>query len=501
MKMEIISWVWTTGATLLAWYFLLNTLGRRINEWYYDFKLGDKHRLLPPGDMGWPLLGKTLHYFKHPHLFVHNLVSKYGEIGMYKTHLFMKPTIMVCSLEASRRVLTDDKNFRSSYPETAITVVKTILSEVSSEDHKRFRRLVTSPILGYNALAMFLERIEDIVVNSLQRMANDSIQHPIEVITETKSLSMRVILHIFMGSKDQNIIKQVEHLFSDIDDALFSWPINLPGFSYYKALKNRKKMEKIVGSFVQDRKMMLKNGEVLSEKKDLVDVLLELEDVNGRKLKDEDIVDLLILFLIAGQQTTASTIMWAMIYLTNNPLVFKKAKEEQEEIMKSRSPSQQYISIEEIKKMVYLSKVVNEVLRVTDFSFLLFREATADVNINGYTIPKGWKAVILPKTCHMSSQYFTNPKNFDPSRWDDDNNNNNNNANREAFIPFGAGTRMCAGRDLTKIEMLIFLHHFVLNYKFEQINPECPVSYLPLPVPKDNCLAKVAKVSMEYLCA
>ncbi|QHO44902.1 Beta-amyrin 11-oxidase [Arachis hypogaea] len=348
MKMEIISWVWMSGATLLAWYFLLNTLGRRLNEWYYDFKLGDKHRLLPPGDMGWPLLDNTWHYFKHPHLFMDNLLSKYGGNGMYKTHLFMKPSILVCTLEDSRRVLSDDKNFRLAYPETAITVVKTILYEVSNEDHKR-----------YNALAMFLERIEDIVVNSLQVMADNSMQQPIEVFKETKSISMRVILHIFMGSYNEKIINQVEHLFGHINDALFSWPIYLPGFSYYNALQNRKKVQKIVKSVVEDRKTMLKNGEMLSEKKDLVDVLLELEDVNGRKLKGEDIVDLLILFLIAGHLSTATVMMWAMIYLSNNPLAFKKAKEEQEEIIKSRPPSQQYLSIEEIKQMVYLTKDIS----------------------------------------------------------------------------------------------------------------------------------------------
>ena len=70
---------------------------------------------------------------------------------------------------------------------------------------------------------------------------------------------------------------------------------------------------------------MIKNGPVM-EKKDLVDVLLELQDVNGRKLKSEDIVDLLILFLFAGHATIASVMMWAMVYLTQNPQILKKAK-------------------------------------------------------------------------------------------------------------------------------------------------------------------------------
>ena len=71
--------------------------------------------------------------------------------------------------------------------------------------------------------------------------------------------------------------------------------------------------------------MMIKNGEVV-EKKDLVDILLELEDENGRKMEGEEIVDLLILFLLAGHASTATSIMWAMVHLTRNPQILKKAK-------------------------------------------------------------------------------------------------------------------------------------------------------------------------------
>ncbi|MED6132686.1 hypothetical protein PIB30_021168 [Stylosanthes scabra] len=98
------------------------------------------------------------------------------------------------------------------------------------------------------------------------------------------------------------------------------------------------------------------------------------------------------------------------------------------------------------------------------------------------------EVILWPLACYKDPQYFPNPKEFNPSRWDD------NNA-KEAFLPFGAGIRQCPGRDIARVEILIFLHHFVLNYKLEQINPEFPISYLPVPVPKDNCLAKLIKVS------
>ncbi|MED6147185.1 hypothetical protein PIB30_041768 [Stylosanthes scabra] len=505
IKMEVvISWVlWTmmmSGATLLACYFVVKTMGRRLNEWYYDFKLGDKRRFLPPGDMGWPLIGKTLFFIKdlrsgdsYPDLFINHLVFKYGKIGMYKTHLFMNPGIFVCTLDASRKIMSDENNFKLGYPETTLTVTQSPLTNVSGEEHKRFRRLIIAPILGYNSLAKFLDPIEEIVIESLKGMASRSTEQPIMLIKETMALSLRIIVHIFIGSyHHHDTIKQVEHLLHAVDDALFSMPINFPGFPYYKALKNRKKVEEILKSIVEERKVMIKNGSEVTEKKDLVDILLEVEDVNGRKLKGEDIVNMLITLFLAGHAGTATALMWSVIFLTKNTFAFQKAKEEQEEILKSRPPSQKHLSIEEIKKMVYLKKVFNEVMRVTEWAIPFCREAITDVNINGYIIPKGWRVFIWPRICHLSSEYFSNPKDFNPSRWDKEDFTKGG-----AFFPFGVGTRMCVGRDLLKVEMLIFLHHFVLNYKFEQINPECPLSYMIAPLPKDNCLGKVTKVSME----
>ncbi|MED6170635.1 hypothetical protein PIB30_032919 [Stylosanthes scabra] len=497
---EVISWVlWfmmMSGATLLACYFVVNTMGRRLNEWYYDFKLGDKRRLLPPGDMGWPLIGKTMFFIKHlrsgcthPDLFINDLLFKHGKIGMYKTHLFMNPGIFMCTLEASRKVLSDDNKFKLGYPETTLTMIQSPLTNVSSEEHKRFRRLVMAPILGYNSLNKFLNPIEDIVIESLEGMRSRSTKQPIMLINETMDLSLRVIVHIFIGTyHHHDTIKHVEHLLGALHDALFSLPINFPGFPYYKALKNRKKVEEILKSIVEERKVTIKDGSEVTEKKDLVDILLEVEDVNGRKLKGEDIVNTLIALFLAGHLSSATALMWSVIYLTNNTLAFKKAKEEQEEILKSRPPSQKHLSIEEIKKMIYLTKVINEVIRITEWSVPLCREATTDVDINGYIIPKGWKVFIWQRCCHRSSEYFPNPKDFNPFRWDSDDFTKGG-----AFFPFGVGTRMCPGRDLIKIEMLIFLHHFLLNYKFEQINTRCPLSYMPTPVPKDNCLGKVTK--------
>ncbi|KOM58318.1 hypothetical protein LR48_Vigan11g135200 [Vigna angularis] len=128
---------------------------------------------------------------------------------------------------------------------------------------------------------------------------------------------------------------------------------------------------------------MVKNGD---NKKDLIDLVLDAKGENGEELKDEDVADILLMLLFAAHETTAVAFTSSILYLTRHPLLFAKAKKEQEEIVKARPSSQKQLSRKEIKKMIYLSQVIDEMLRRTNIAFSLFREATKDVNINGLFI-------------------------------------------------------------------------------------------------------------------
>ncbi|KAL5070955.1 hypothetical protein RYX36_021842 [Vicia faba] len=337
--------------------------------------------------------------------------------------------------------------------------------------------------MGHNTLETYLSSMEDIVINSLEEISR--MTHPVEFLKEMKNISFNIIIDIFLGSYNQHIITKIGNSFTEMHSALFSLPINLPGFAFRKGIMAREKLVKLVKPIVEERRMMIKHG----ERKDLLDVFLEARDEDGWKYEDEDIIDILIGIVLAGHETTANSMMWSMIYLTQNPHILEKAKEEQEEIMKTRLSNQKHLSLEDIKKMTYLSKITNEILRLKNTNFAIFREATMDVNINGYTIPKGWKVLTWTRAIHMDPTYYPNPEEFNPSRWDD------HNIKIGSFLPFGAGSRHCPGSDLAKIEISIFLHYFLLNYKLELVNPKCPITNLPSPKPIDICLAKVIKVS------
>ncbi|GMY20778.1 beta-amyrin 11-oxidase [Fagus crenata] len=83
---------------------------------------------------------------------------------------------------------------------------------------------------------------------------------------------------------------------------------------------------------------------------------MEAEDEDSLKLEDEDITDLLLLFLTSGFDSSAISTLWAIIHLTEHPEALKKAKEEQEEIIRKRPSDQKGFNLKEIKQMEYLPK-------------------------------------------------------------------------------------------------------------------------------------------------
>ncbi|XP_031259390.1 beta-amyrin 11-oxidase-like [Pistacia vera] len=485
---------WLILAILLGTYGVLFGFLSRINEWYYvSFRLShEKRRALPPGDMGWPVLGKMLSFLRafkssNPDNFIYNLVDRYGRTGIYKSYLFGSPSVIVCTPETCRRVLMDTEQFALGYPaSTKHLTGKKSFHSISVSEHKRLRKLTTSSITGNEALAMYIEYIQNIVITSLDKWARND--KPIEFLTEMRKIAFKVITHIFLGSDSDSILGSVEKYYTDILYGLKSSAINIPGFAFHRALKARNKLLKILQTVLDERRAMRESKDKQKAKRGMIDLMMEVEDENGKKLEDADIKDLLLMFLLAGHESSAHAAMWAILYLHQHPEMLQKAKEEQEEIMKRRPSTQKGLNLIEIKQMEYLAKVIDETLRRTNLSFANFRQAKVDVTIKGYTIPKGWKVLVWNRGVHMDPENYPHPNQYDPSRWE------NHVAKPGAFIPFGAGPRICPGADLAKLEVSIFLHYFLLNYKLEQLNPGCRIVYLPIPKPSDNCLAKVIKL-------
>ncbi|CAH2292083.1 cytochrome P450 2G1-like [Pelobates cultripes] len=165
---------------------------------------------------------------------------------------------------------------------------------------------------------------------------------------------------------------------------------------------------------------------------------------------------------IAGTETTASTIRWALRLMLLYPEIQKKVQNEIDSVL----GSEKCPSLEDRVHLPYTDAVLHEVQRFASIvPNGLPHEALTDISFKGYTIPKGTQIVTFLHSALYDKKYFENPDLFNPDRFL---NENGKFVKNEALLVFGAGKRQCIGESLAKTEIFIFfislLQKFNLKY-------------------------------------
>jgi cytochrome P450 len=210
---------------------------------------------------------------------------------------------------------------------------------------------------------------------------------------------------------------------------------------------------------IEDRK-----GSVLEERQDLMSNLIRasMEQSGARKGSDfthRDLLGNIFIFLFAGHETTASALSFAIALLAIH-------QEEQEELyqhVRSVVPDGRLPTYQNVPQLTRVLAVIYETLRLFSPASWVTREAAEDCVIttdSGETVavPKGTVLVPMIDAMHHNPKYWPDPYEFRPSRFLED-------YNKDAFMPFSAGARVCIGRRFSEIEQIAVLSVIALNYK------------------------------------
>ncbi|KAL3528317.1 hypothetical protein ACH5RR_007639 [Cinchona calisaya] len=228
-----------------------------------------------------------------------------------------------------------------------------------------------------------------------------------------------------------------------------------------------------------------KNLNVETGEKDLMDGLMRQKNEEGKQLSEVEVLDNMVSLVVGGYESTTLSIMWALFYLAKYPPVLKKVREEN--VLVRKNFEGDMITNYEISKLKYTNKVVEEIIRLANISAFVFRIVHKDVEHKGYKIPKGWKVICWLRYLHENPENFEDPLTFNPDRWDEK-------PKSGTFFAFGAGKRVCAGNMLARLQVAIFLHHLVVGYRWELVNPNAKMSYLPNPKPVDGVEIAITKI-------
>ncbi|WP_267525414.1 cytochrome P450 [Campylobacter sp. MG1] len=196
---------------------------------------------------------------------------------------------------------------------------------------------------------------------------------------------------------------------------------------------------------------------------DILSTLLKtIDSKTNKRFEFDEILSQVSMLFLAGHETTASSLTWTLYLLSI-------AKNEQEKAYKEVSEyfSTNILDINAIKKMKYLSNVFKEALRLYPPVGFFAREVRKECKIRDKTVKAGAGVVIAPWLIHRHDDYWDNPHEFDPSRFD-------RVIKKDTYIPFGLGERICIGQGFATQEAIIILAHILKNYKLELENGFIP---------------------------
>ncbi|KAJ8449860.1 hypothetical protein Cgig2_001516 [Carnegiea gigantea] len=235
-------------------------------------------------------------------------------------------------------------------------------------------------------------------------------------------------------------------------------------------MKLKKERDAVVQSLIdeyRESRAIRRTGGVHAddaEKKTMMDELLDLQEAEPEYYTDDTLKGLILVMVLAGSDTSARTLEWAMSLLLNHPEVLEKAKTE----IDTHIDKGRIVEDSDIPRLTYISCIINETLRLFPPAPLLVPHySSQDCTIGGYHVPKGTLLLVNAWAIHRDPVIWDEPTKFKPERFEQE--------KLEGFsfkyFPFGMGRRACPGTNFALRNVTLVLATLLQCFDWEVAEP------------------------------
>ncbi|XP_023005395.1 cytochrome P450 87A3-like isoform X2 [Cucurbita maxima] len=369
---------------------------------------------LPPGSMGFPLLGETLQFFA-PNTssdvppFIRNRVDRYGPI--FRTSLVGRPLIVSTDPDFNHFIFQQEGYlFQSWYPSTFTEIFgRQNVGSLHGFMYKFLKNMVLH-LVGPENLRKMISEVEAVATTRLRQW---SCLESVELKDETASMIFDLTAKKLISYDSENSGENLRENFVAFIQGLISFPLNVFGTAYNKCLQGRKRAMRMLKNMLQERR-----ANPRKEHMDFFDFVLEELAKDGTLLTEEIALDLMFVLLFSSFETTSIAITAAIKFLLNNPHVLEELTCEHEGILKARENPDCGLTWGEYKSMTFTFQFINETVRLANIVPGIFRKALRDIQFKGYTIPAGWSVMVCPPAVHLNPEKYVDPLAFNPWRWE-----------------------------------------------------------------------------------
>ncbi|GIX78216.1 cytochrome P450 4V2 [Caerostris darwini] len=341
------------------------------------------------------------------------------------------------------------------------------------------RRKLFAPCFQSNMLkgylTLFNEHSHKFVKYLMKETENDftSVDEPISL--STLDILCECIMGVKIGALENKSKQYVESLHRNLDlmmaRVLKFW--QWPNLLYWNsktgkdAAYHRKVMHDFSRAIIEERKRRYLNGEKAddsSKYKSLLEVLLKLH-IEDQALDEEGVKREVDTFIIAGHDTVAATIKFALYLIGHHPEVQEKIHQEIDSVFEG--DADRPLSVDDLSDLKYLECVLKECNRIYPSVPMFGRHISEETKLCGYTAPKGASAIVMTYFLHRDPEFFPDPEKFDPDRFLLE---NKNKIPECAYVPFGAGPRHCIGRWFGEMEVKTMVCHILRNFSLHSLD-------------------------------
>ena len=430
-----------------------------------------------PGPRVLPVLG-NLHRirFDRLHLILEEWAEQYG--AMYRIRIGPHRIAVISDRSAIQRILVQRPDgFRRT------TMLESVASEMrlkgvfaaEGEDWRRQRRIVVAA-LNRAKLKDFFPTLA-VTVGRLQRRWEEVAdrEEPVDLCRDLMRFTVDVTMQLAFGV-DANTLetpgpviqRHLDKVFPVLHrrvNAPFPWwrYIRLPSD---RALEHAlEALEREVGAMVRaTRERMAAEPERRDAPSNFLEAILAAVEAEESRFSDAEIFANAGTLLLAGEDTTANSMAWTVHYFSKYPEHFDRVRHEVDDLV---APEPTVQSLEQTNGLPFLDAFCNEVMRLKPVAPLHVVEPVADVEVLGCLIPQGTPIMMLVRRMATRDENFGGGTRFDPDRWLVPPDERDFPHDRRAFVPFGAGPRLCPGRSLALLQIRTVLAMLSRNFDVE----------------------------------
>ncbi len=347
----------------------------------------------------------------------------------------------------------------------------------NGETWKRQRRIIDPAFEGgrlkdtYPAMYASAEAAVD------RLAAQDGQVTEIEEVTSHAAADV-IFRTLFSIPIEHRLASEVFHLFREYQRsqpilnlaAFVPLPRWFPRFFSRQTRDTVAKIRQLITQLTEERMAQIQAG---TAPDDLATKIMTTADpVTGARFDTSEMVDQVAIFFLAGHETSASALAWTLYLMALYPEWQDKVAKEAEAHLGDQTFSG-------VTRLKISRDVFREALRLYPPVPMMVRQSTCPEQFRDRDIPKGSQMVLSPWHLHRHERLWDNPDGFDPDRWKTD---NGIKCQREAYMPFSAGARVCTGAGFAMVEGPLLLSMLLRSYRFERVEGRDPVPVAHLTV-------------------